>query len=60
VSVPIPLPLPELPEGAVDFSSEASVEDNKCLLGVLHRLSEKVKQRRMEVEPVFVDFDRFV
>ena len=58
VSIPIPLPLPELPQGAVDFSKEASDEDMKCLQGVLYRLSEKVKQRRMEVEPLFVDFDR--
>ncbi len=59
VSMPVPLPLPQLPVGAVDFAREASDEELKCLQDVLYRLSEKVMQRRIEVEPVFVDFDRY-
>ena len=58
MSVPIPLPLPELPEGAVDFAGEASDDDLMCLQDVLYRLAEKVRQRRILIEPVFQDFDR--
>ena len=53
----MPVPLPTLRTGAIDFSQQASAEDQKCLEDVLYRLSEKIRLRRILAKPVFQDFD---
>lgn len=48
-----PLPQP----GAVDFSATVG-DDCELLEKALHRLSDRVEQRRVLTKPCFQDFDR--